>query len=193
MSKRKFVVAKFIIFIIFVILTTYFIQNIKYKFNEFRTAKAKKTNEILNEFAIRNPKFYEEKPENFYHPKSSLLREEDEGEEIPDNSEQDKENPTSNEQTDKLLDNDINITANLDKYYIQLAIYKNEKNAKEMLRKFNKSNIRISKVTIKNIEYYKVTVDGFHTMKEAIKYRDKMVREENMKEIPLVRRKVDDE
>lgn len=200
MVKKKFVLAKFIIFIIFVSYSVYFIKTIKYKFSVYKKEKSKQTNLIISAFDIRENKFYINNPESDFSivkklEKNKISEEESlKNEENKENEENEvdfiqtdsKEFNKPDEKVEKTVKEET--VKKIDKsYYIQIGVFRNKTNAEDNMKNYKEYNSKIEEYQINEVKYYKLIIDGFESITDAEEKRNKIINDKKLKEIPLIR------
>lgn len=139
-KKVKFVVVRFIIFLVFVWMLIHFISNMKNKYFFLMEKKIENTEEFVKNFEIRTSNFY--KDPNYKNEKKVF-----------------KEKKEEKEIIEKKTDGK--------KYFVTIATYSKKENAERKKKILEAFSLKIDEKKSKGNVYYRLISHNFNDIKEA--------------------------
>lgn len=188
-NKKIRVITKLVFLIAFIIAFTILTNNIKNSYVILKYNQKDTMRNIQNNINIRESNFYITTPEIPYIPIKSTEENCD-----TNNIEKDLNEIIIESENRTKLDENLNENiAENDKektYYIQIAVYRDERNANECIKSYKEYNPEIMVQSINNVKYYKIIINNFNSMNDAEIKRNEIIQKKKIKEIPLIRLKI---
>ena len=171
-NKKIRVITKLVFLIAFIIAFTILTNNIKNSYVILKYNQKDTMRNIQNNINIRESNFYITTPEIPYIP-------------IKSTEENCDTNNIEKDLNENIAENDKEKT-----YYIQIAVYRDERNANECIKSYKEYNPEIMVQSINNVKYYKIIINNFNSMNDAEIKRNEIIQKKKIKEIPLIRLKI---
>jgi len=176
-QRNKLVLAKLIIFLMFLCGIMNLIIKIKLNWYLLESKKSIETNKVINKLKIRTNGFYLKN----YEFKFEKLK--TEKTEVPQKGVFKKGITSKTEKTEEIKKKEKKVKSKKGNYYIQIGTYSNKKNAEVKKKELEKYNAEITKMKMKDKYYYRVIINGITNKEEA----QAMISQINSKEKFLIR------